>query len=355
MAFSDLRLQHFRSYGDYSVKLSSGVNIVVGPNGSGKTNLLEALYMLCVGSSFRVADRDTLQYGQEWFRLDGSWHGQKRTLTYKLLGENTEKQFVIDGAKKARLTHQYKVPVVLFEPTDLLLLSGSPSGRRDYLDGLLAKLQPDFTWLRHQMERVLVQRNSMLKRRLNAAALEDQLFVWDIKFAELSSQVVLRRLWLIEQINQRLSGLYSQIAHKDSLVDMAYVSNVPASNYQAGLLQLLSANVSRDVERGFTGFGPQRDDFAIKLNGALSTKSASRGEMRSLLLALKIIELQLLSEQSDYAPLLLLDDVFSELDNTRRQALAELAKSHQTLITTTDADNLVGKFFEHYKRIETSS
>lgn len=353
MAFDSLRLQHFRSYGDYAVNLGQGVNIVVGPNGSGKTNLLEALYMLCVGGSFRVADRDTLQHGEQWFRLDGVWHGQKRTLTYKLLGDNIEKQFVIDGAKKARLTHQYKVPVVLFEPTDLLLLSGSPSGRRNYLDGLLAKLQPDFTWLHHQMERVLVQRNSMLKRRLSALQLEDQLFVWDIKFAELAAQVVSRRLWLIEQIDTKLSGLYSQIAHKTSAAEIAYVSSIPTGNYQAGLLQFLSANVSRDVERGFTGFGPQRDDFAITLNGSPATKSASRGEMRSLLLALKIIELQLLAEQSDYAPLLLLDDVFSELDNTRRQALAELAKSHQTLITTTDADNLVGKFFDHYKRIET--
>lgn len=352
-AYRSLILQHFRSYAEYSVEFGPGVNIVVGPNGSGKTNLLEALYVLSTGSSFRVADRDLVQHGEEWFRLEGVWGQQQRILTYRRRAEVIEKQFVLDGAKKARLTHRYRVPVVLFDPDHLRLLSASPSGRRDYLDGLLAKLYPDFTWVRHQYERTLAQRNNVLKRRLSPHVLEDQLFAWDIKLAELAHQLVGRRLRLIESFADRLSEVYSKIAHKPSQVDITYQGTCPSSEYQAAMLRLLQATVWRDTERGFTSIGPHRDDFAIILNGASAPTTASRGEMRSLLLALKIIELELLTAQDNTAPLLLLDDVFSELDSSRRRALAELAKTYQTLITTTDADAIVQHFLQGYTVIAT--
>jgi DNA replication and repair protein RecF len=346
-------LRHFRSYTDYVVEFDQGVNIVVGPNGSGKTNLLEALYVLSTGSSFRGQDRDLLKRGEEWFRLEGYVGDDQRVMTYRVSGETVEKQYVLDGTKRARLTHQQRVPVVLFEPDHLRLLRESPAKRRDFLDHLLIKLHPDISWTKHQFERVLTQRNAMLKRRLPPAMLEDQLFAWDLKFAELAEQLVAKRQQLIERLNAEATSVYSTIARQPHTVAIAYHGTVPSEDYRAGLLKLLSARLPRDVERGFTGVGPHRDDFMIYLDDAPAASSASRGEMRSLLLTLKIIELRLLSEQADTTPLLLLDDVFSELDAARRQALAELAKTYQTLITTTDADAIIEHFLEGYKIIAT--
>lgn len=353
--YRSIYLQQFRSYADYEIKFEGGVNIVVGPNGSGKTNLLEALYALSVGSSFRGADRDMVQHGRQWFRLQGLFGEQQRILTCRATNTGvTEKQVVVDGAKKARMTHGLRVPVVLFEPDHLRLLRESPSHRRDYLDHLLIKLQPDFAWLSHQFERVLLQRNNVLKRRLPPAQRDDQLFVWDIKFAELSAQLVARRRQIIDMFAAQLADVYSAIAHRRHLVTIGYYSLVDGQDYQAKLLKQLRDAIGRDHERGFTTVGPHRDDFAIMLNGALAAASASRGETRSLLLALKVIELRLLSQHQDTAPLLLLDDVFSELDATRRHALAELARTHQTLITTTDADAIAEHFLDDYRVITTT-
>lgn len=355
-AYRSLTLQHFRSYREYSVELGDGVNIIVGPNGSGKTNLLEALFVLSTGHSFRGADRDLPMHGSDWFKLEGWYDGQQRALTYRQQADGpAEKQILIDEVRKARLTHSQKVPVVLFEPDHLRLLRESPSHRRDYLDGLLAKLYPDYPWLKHQFERVLLQRNNVLKRRLPPSVRDDQLFAWNISLADFASQIVARREALIRSFQARVADVYSRIAHRTHSVTIQYQNSVPGGSYTAALLALLDANVERDVERGFTGVGPHRDDFALVLDGAPAAATASRGEVRSLLLALKMIELQLLDDQQPASPLLLLDDVFSELDSSRRMALAELAKVYQTLITTTDADAIVAHFLEGYRVIPTSS
>src|SRR5687767_3718517 len=148
MRYHSLIMQHFRSYTDYSVELSEGVNIIVGANGSGKTNLLEALYYVSVGSSFRTQDRNVLQHDETWFRIESLYGETRRVATYQQRADGTpEKQFVLDGVKKARLMHAQRVPVVLFEPDHLRLLKDSPSMRREYLDTLLIKLYPNYSWV----------------------------------------------------------------------------------------------------------------------------------------------------------------------------------------------------------------
>ncbi len=354
MGFASLALHNFRSYSRFAVALSPGVNIVVGPNGSGKTNLLEALYVLSVGGTFRGSDKDMVAHGSDWFRLESIWEDQKRIVTYRLRpGQTAEKQFSIDESKKARLTHGQRIPLVLFEPDHLRLLKDSPGARRDYLDGLLTGLQSDYSWLKHQFERVLLQRNNLLKRHLSPSVLDDSLFAWDIKFAELAQTVVQRRLGLIGLFDERLSDIYSSIAGKKSSIQISYVSSVPQSDYQAQALKLLRIRRSQDEIRGFTTIGPQRDDFVLLLNGVPAEASASRGEMRSLLLAIKMVELELVDAQNSHSPILLLDDVFSELDSSRRSALAEVASGYQTIITTTDVDDTVGGLFSDYNRIST--
>ncbi len=354
-SFSSLRLCNFRSYVDKNLSLDSGVTIIVGPNGSGKTNIIEALFVLSAGGSFRGNDRDMVMHQQPWFRLEAVCGQQQRVLTCKTdAGSKIEKQWLLDGSKKARLPHGQRLPVVLFEPDHLRLLRESPSHRRDYIDALLSKIQPDFTWLKHQFERVLMQRNIILKSRLPRAMRDDQLFAWDIKFVELAEQIFRRRQSLINEFDQKLSDVYSSIANRPHQATIRYQSTIFGQDYRANLLCALQQNANQDSERGFTSVGPHRDDFVVLLDNSLASTSASRGEIRSLLLSLKIIELQKMHEIYKTPPLLLLDDVFSELDSSRRSALAQLAKDHQTFITTTDAEAIAGNFGQGYEVIETS-
>lgn len=354
MPYKSLKLQNFRSYDMHATRLSPGVNIVVGPNGSGKTNLLEALYVVSTGSSFRAADRALVRHGAPWFRIEAAYDDDTRVLTYSLEEMQSPKHFNLDGVKRVRLSYQQKMPVVLFEPDHLRLLSGSPSARRDYLDGVLARLQPDFARTHSQFERALLQRNNILKHaERRSEALDDQLFVWNIKLAELSEYIAERRLGLLAFINERIDSVYSRIADAPSAVHLEYVSELAASRYKQAMLSRLESQLDKDIQRGFTGVGPHRDDFAVHLNGARSEVTASRGEMRSLLLTLKMIELELLNEQNLHPPLLLLDDVFSELDSARRRTLAALARPYQTVITTTDADIVKNYFDESVAIIET--
>ena len=356
MPYKSLKLQNFRSYDNYTVAFNAGVNIIVGPNGSGKTNLLEALYVISTGVSFRTADRDLVKHDSPWFRIEATYGDDIRTLTYSLEETQSPKHFNLDGVKRVRLNHQQKIPVVLFEPDHLRLLNGPPSARREYLDGVLGRLQPDFARTRSHFERALLQRNNILKHaERRSATLDDQLFVWNIKLAELSEQIAERRLGLIAFMNNHIDDLYSRIADRPSNVHLEYTSELALDHYKRSMLLRLESQLDKDIQRGFTSVGPHRDDFAVHLNGARSDLTASRGEIRSLLLTLKMIELGLLNEQNPHPPLLLLDDVFSELDSIRRRTLAALASPYQTVITTTDADIVKDYFRSDVTTIETAS
>lgn len=348
MPYVTLAMKQFRSYRDFSVALSPSVTIVVGPNGSGKTNLLEALYVLSQGTSFRVSDRDLVQSSESWLRIDGRYDDQQRSVTYDTQ-KTPPKQFIIDGVKKQRLSAGLKVPLVLFEPNELRLLTGSPQRRREYCDGLISRLWPDASLRRSRFERALLQRNNVIRQtpQRSLLQLEDELFVWDIKLAEYATALVERRLQLLQAWNERLSSVYSAIAGSAHRVHVVYQSEMRLDAYKADLLHRLTTRRQSDIVRGFTTTGPHRDDVVIEINGIDAATTASRGETRTLVLALKIIELELLAANQDRRPILLLDDVFSELDATRRQALAEQARHFQTIITTTDADSTAHYFADY--------
>lgn len=339
MPISNLHLQNFRSYADKQFRLSPHVNIVVGQNGAGKTNLLEALYVLCRGKSFRVADAELLNYDAEWFRLDAEVDGHERALTLKKTGGKLEKRLRVDNTTKARLSAREQLRVVLFEPRDMQLLTGSPERRREYLDAILEQLELGYSRTLSHYRRALTQRNTLLKQKQQVPP--DHLFVWNVRLSELGAQVIARRRALVATLSAKASETYSNISGTPSEVAVQYqdqFKDVPDERLASALLHALEQKYPQDRERGFTSIGPHRDDVILVLNGAPAAATASRGETRSLVVMLKLLEAQLLDAHHDSHPLMLLDDVFGELDASRRKALAHYLVNYQTVITTTDAE-----------------
>ncbi len=349
---TDLRLQDFRSYDDDSFEFSPGVNLVVGPNASGKTNLLEALLVLARGGSYRVKDNELVRFEQPWARLDGHLaNGGQRTV--KIVAEPTpSKTYELDSKAYKRLTLNHTVPTVLFEPNHLQLLSGGPERRREYLDDLLEQTTPGYGTVRRQYRRALAQRNALLKQP--GHDVQTRIFPWNLRLSQLAGQIVRARSQLATEIHDQIGELYQALSHTKTKVGLQYASRWPADAYESNFLNKLEASLELDSLRGFTSTGPHREDIVVLFDDRPAQETASRGETRTAILALKICELNTVQAARGTTPLLLLDDVFSELDGKRRHALTDYLAPYQTFITTTDADIVLKHFTERCNVIPLS-
>lgn len=338
----DLRLQNFRSYQDSTFKFSPNTNIIVGPNASGKTNLLEAVLIIANGKSYRGKEADLIKFDKSWARLDALLTTHSRRTVKMATDYGTfNKNFEIEGNIYKRLTIKKKLPVVLFEPNHLLLLSGSPELRRNYLDDILEKTITGYSALRKQYKRTLIQRNSLLKNKVNDSSI---LFPWNFRLSHLAGQIVKKRSNLIDLINKDINKTYQTLAGVKTKIDIKYDNYWPEEGYETSFLKFLDQYIDQDILKGFTSKGPHREDFSLFYNGFPAAIAASRGEIRTAIITLKVMELNILHKSSNLSPILLLDDVFSELDSTRRDLLTKYLKVYQVLITTTNADLIVKNF-----------
>lgn len=336
------RLQNIRSYKDGSFEFDSGVNIIVGPNASGKTTLIEAMMVGLKGKSFKARDAEIIQTSADWARIDIGGKDIERVCKIQINGDLLTKSFLINGKEYKRLNLEKTVPTVLFEPNNLLLLHGSPELRRTFLDDLLASLRPGYDVTLRHYKRVLAQRNALLKAKYKPTL--EQLFVWNLRLSELGGKLVQERQELLGRFNDQIEDLYSAVAGVNTPVRLSYFSKLPLEQYETGLLYILEKTIEQDIMRGFTGHGPHREDINVHIGGKSAQDSASRGEVRTLVLALKMLEAQFVESARKQKPILLLDDVFSELDGKRRHALVRFLEPYQAFITTTDADVAVEHF-----------
>jgi DNA replication and repair protein RecF len=233
------------------------------------------------------------------------------------------------------------VPSVLFEPDDMRLLTGSPEIRRDFFDAILTETNPGFGLYKNQYKRTLAQRNNLLK---NPEKIKNQIFAWNVRMGELAGKIVELRLGLLKEINKNISLIYSQIADAKTKVNINYETQLDVKIYESSMVQALEKSIETDILRGYTYFGPHREDYSLHINNNKAGAVASRGETRTLVLSLKLLEINILEEKRNQKPLVLLDDVFSELDGTRRKALTNYLNQYQVLITTTDADVIQKNF-----------
>ena len=338
MIISTLKVYNFRSYHLYETPLSSTGTIIVGPNGTGKTNLLEAVYIALRGHSFRGSLADCMRHQQPQSVIHLETDQAHRRLQLQRSAEGIlTKEFTINDSRAKILPQKHRVPVVLFEPNELQVLSSSPRRRRDFLDSLLGRLDPHYETTLRSFQRTLLQRNELLKHPQPSSHIwREHLFAWDIKFVQLARQVAQARAHFLDTQSAALRQLYHVLAGHHSALAMSYLPSVSLAHYEQSLLDRLQQTRSDELHSGFTSVGPQREDFLILLHDQPATKVASRGEMRTIMLAFKLLELELQTARAATRPLILMDDVFSELDARREQLLQEAIQQHQFILTTTD-------------------
>lgn len=329
---ASLRIQNVRSHDDYAVTFDKDVTVITGPNGSGKTTILEALYIALQGTSFRGADGDILRTDSPWWRIDiEDENGMQRSITFDPERITRRKQFTIDQVTSARLAPKHKHPIILFEPEDLRLLNGSPARRRQFIDRFISQLNPLYASALRKYERALRQRNTLLKRHVFS---RDELFAWDVALAEHGAYIIEQRIAFIEQLNSGLTDAYNEIAHTHDDATMHY-SHTFVGDVKQKIINELHAHLERDRVIGATSVGPHRHDVIFLLNQKPALSVASRGETRTVILALKFLEVSIVEQLSGVRPVILLDDVFSELDEARQKALSERTRGYQIIMTST--------------------
>jgi DNA replication and repair protein RecF len=353
---SRLTLTDFRNYRSADVEFAPGANLLVGRNGQGKTNMVESLVWIATGSSHRVPTDVAL------IRAGEARAVVRATVT------NDERSFQLDvelnlrGANRAQANGQSVrirdlpryLQAVLFSPEDLQLVRADPGGRRRFLDELAVMRAPRLAGVHSDLDRVLKQRNSLLKSARAARMRPDDmttLEVWDGRLIELGLEVMRNRRALVAELTPHVDAAYRLVAGDEHRARIDLVTNVPetAEEFSA----LLAARRRDELDRGVSLVGPHRDDLELHLNDLLARHYASHGESWSFALALRLASAELLRDGSGGDPVMILDDVFAELDAGRRQRLAEAAGSfEQVLITAAVEGDVPEALRDHRIRID---
>ncbi len=349
MLIRRLVMENFRNYQKEQADFIGGVNLITGMNAQGKSNLLEAICYLSIASSFRgTTDIELIAQNQDYFYLFGEMSGENSgefTIS-AALNRQKKKKWRIDQQPCQKLSDIVGVfHTVIFSPEDILLVKGGPGLRRRFLNRQMSQLYPEYCALLLRYNQVVKQRNHCLKQGSG-----ELLLVWDQQMITLGSQIILRRLQTIQKLQPLAATLHWQLSQGEELT-LSYQSQVlpeqafSLTEQPEQLLQAIRQKFAEQLQRlqkpelirGLCLCGPHRDDLLLLINGGSSRSFASQGQQRSAALALKLAELELARQIRGEYPVLLLDDVFSELDSTRQKNLLTLMSCKtQTLITSTD-------------------
>ena len=347
MYVTRLATQNFRNLTDGQLFPCEGVNVIYGDNAQGKTNLLEALWLFTGGHSFRGSkDTELAKISPKGAATNTAslaldFFSEEREQKAILNIENGRRSSVINGVKKKTGSALIgKVRAVIFSPEHLLLIKEGPARRRSFIDGALCQIKPSYAALFSRYSRSLMQRNALLKDMIKFPELEDTLEVWDARLVQLGIQVTEERIKHVKHLAPKIKEIYTGISKGREEMEIKYsttiktdVENFSAEDAQQSFLSELKRLRASDIRSGFTSVGPHRDDLEILLNGISARSFGSQGQQRSAVLAMKLAESQVLFEISGEAPIVLLDDVMSELDRSRQDYLLNHLHGRQVFIT----------------------
>ncbi|MDA1060227.1 MAG: DNA replication/repair protein RecF [bacterium] len=357
MKLTKLQLENFRNYKKHVFEFSAkkDLTVLVGPNGMGKTNFLEAIYVLSLGKSFRSLLQDNLiKWDDDFMRCTAKINDEDEEVDLEVFYSSKpikQKNFKKNGVNLKNSEYLGNLLTVLFQPEDLNMLYLGPSLRRRYMDILLSQTDKKYLNALSKYKKVLKQRNTLLQQirehqfqGKNIDHLMADLEAWDRELVEYGVSITEKRNDLVKYLNENIEGIYQNISDDKDKITVDYESKILKNSSSANTEELyiseLGNRKKRDIFRAETSAGPHRDELLFFLNGKEISRTASRGEYRTILLAIKLAEISYIKEKTGKNPVLLLDDVFSELDRKRKNHLLKSIKGCQTIITTTDVENL---------------
>ncbi len=335
MYINKLLLTNFRNYNNQMIEFNNGINIFYGDNAQGKTNIIEAIYLSSIGKSFRakkdielvnIQNKELAIIETEFQKID-----RKGKIKFEI---NDKKNIYINDVKAKKISEVLgNINIVLFSPDDINLFKGGPIKRRKLLDVMISQLRPAYIYNLNQYLKTIEQRNNYLRLIKYENKSDDMLDVWDEKLTEYAEKVFNYRKEFMDIIKEKIIDIHKKITQNNEIIEINFISDCLNKDEY---VRNLRRDREKDISRGYTSRGVHRDDFIIYLNGRPLSIYGSQGQHRTVLLSLKITELNIIHEEIGEYPILLLDDFMSELDNKRRESLLNNIDNTQVIITCTE-------------------
>jgi len=347
MILNQITLINFRNYSKISVDLCNKINILIGDNAQGKTNILESIYVLGITKSHRaVIDNNLIKENESFCKIKGNIETKNLSRNLEFFLSGKEKKVFINKNQVKKLTDYIsKFNIIIFTPDDLELVKGSPNVRRKFLNIEIGQIDNKYLNILNDYNKLLKTRNEYLKQ-LNPKNLNNKLIeVLNERIIDKALYIYEKRFEFIELINSKITDIYIDITNDDNL-KIKYVNNLGIEKFDKDyikniLFEKLNINLEREIILGQTLFGPHKDDFSFILNDNDVKSYGSQGQQRTCILSLKLSEIYIFVEKTKENPILLLDDIFSELDDTKKNNIIKyINKNIQTIITTTDLNQI---------------
>ena len=334
MLITNLKIKNFRNYKELNINFNNNINIFYGNNAQGKTNIIESIFLSSIGKSFRCKkDSEMIKFGEEYAFISLDFKKSDREGSIEIQIAN-KKNINVNKIKIKKLSELLgKINVVIFTPDDINILKNGPKGRRRFLDIMIGQLRPNYIYYLNMYNKILEQRNTYLKQIKFEKKDPKLLELWDLKLTEYSEKIFNYRLYFIEKIKNKIVDIHKNITKNNEEIYLEYISDFSSKeDFYSKLLEYRNI----DIARGNTSKGVHRDDFIVYLNKNNVSTYGSQGQNRTVVLSLKMSELQVIKDEIGENPILLLDDFMSELDNERRKNFLSNIRDTQVIITCTE-------------------
>lgn len=339
MYIKEIYLKNFRNYEDQTIKLKEGINLFFGNNAQGKTNIIESVFLCSMGKSFRARkEKELINFEKKEAKIEIKYEKKDREGNIKyLINENKKNIFLNDVSIKKTSQILGNINIVLFSPEDINIIKDGPANRRKFLNMLICQLRPKYIYIYNLFVKTLEQKNSYLKNITKEQKNDSLLDIYDEKLAESAVSINKYREEFIEKIKEKISKIHKNVTEGKENIKIKYISDCfDKEKY----LEKLKENRNIDIERGYTTSGIHRDDLYFFINGKKVDTFGSQGQQRTAILTLKLAELEVIKDEIGEAPILLLDDFMSELDNERKINFLKGIENTQIIITCTEKINI---------------
>lgn len=346
MYIEKIKLENFRNYKYENIELNKRINIIFGDNAQGKTNILEAIYFTSLGKSFRTnKEKEIVKENESQAKIEINFikNNRKEKINAEI---SDKKKFYINDIPVKKLSELVgKINIVLFSPEDIEILRNEPIKRRKFLNIMISQLRPKYIFLLSEYNKVLEQRNNYLKKIKYENKSQEYLTIWDEQLEKIGIKIYEYRKEFIEKINNKIKKIHLNTTENKENIEIKYKTNIDKKNYMENLLK----NKIVDIQKGYTSIGIHRDDFEIYINKKNVAIFGSQGQQRTSIISLKLAEAEVIYDEIEEYPIVLLDDFMSELDKKRINGFIQNIKNNQVLITTTDKINLDTVVYNLYK------